>query len=142
MNAVTNDVFVSYSANDISFARELVHALRHAGLSAWYEGDAIHLGEDVLQRLEDALENSRFFVLVISRSYASTANTMFELGVAIGRSEGRDNVPIIPVLVEDVNKQSLPSPIRKKSLLDATKLTTREVAEAIAEVVNRDKEMV
>src|ERR1700755_1061920 len=102
------DVFVSYSHKDALFAQHLVDALEGRGIKAWYDGGEIRAGESFMRRIEDALEQSRYFLLMISPDYLASQWTSFELGVALSAASTK-GARIIPVLVRDVDLSSLPA---------------------------------
>ena len=63
------DVFLSFAHNDSSLAGALADALEKKGLRVWYDKRRLRLGDSFLHTIEDALEQSRCFLLLISPDY-------------------------------------------------------------------------
>jgi hypothetical protein len=134
------DVFVSYSHQDALFVQSLVDALEARGVKAWYDGGELRVGESFMQKIGDALEQSRYFLLAISPDYLVSQWTPFELGVALS-AESTKGALVIPVLVRKSDLSALPGPLRKRPFLDATQASAEEIAAEVAEVVKQDSKL-
>ncbi len=77
------DVFVSYTSSDEEFTRTLAQELTDRGLTVWFDQGALRLGDRVLRSLEDGLEHSNYFLLVLSPTFFQGSWTQFETGVAL-----------------------------------------------------------
>jgi hypothetical protein len=132
------DVFVSYSKKDAPFVRSLTEALRERGVKVWYDSGELRVGENFMRRIEDALEQSRYFLLVISPEYLSSQWNSFELGVALSRDASSNGGHILPVLVRDAEVSSLPTPVSKYQVLNAKQLPVEQIAAKVAEVVKHE----
>ena len=139
MDVDTYDVFISYSRSDSEFVSDLVQKLRSQNLSVWYDQGIPRIGMDILTGIENALENSRFYVLVISSSSVVRQWPLFEMGVALGKA---GSSKVLPVIVDDVDISGLPGTIQKNATLDARVMPASEIADSIAKTINRDKERV
>ncbi|CAN1356658.1 Disease resistance protein RPV1 [Linum perenne] len=94
-----NDVFVSYRGPDVGtgFKDHLYAALRREAITVFSDKTEIPAGEKVTEAVLSAIEGSRFYVVVLSKGYASSEYCLDELakimdccdggGVAAGRSE-------------------------------------------------------
>ncbi|HLM56325.1 MAG TPA: toll/interleukin-1 receptor domain-containing protein [Pyrinomonadaceae bacterium] len=134
------DVFVSYSHKDVPFVRRLVNALEARGIKAWYDSEVLRVGESFMRQIGDALEQSRYFLLVISPDYLAGQWTSFELGVALGAASTRGE-RIIPILVRKSDLSALPNSVRKHRFLDATLASAEQIAAEVAEVVKQDEQV-
>lgn len=140
-NSSHYDVFVSYAKEDSDFAKNLVKALKAKNISVWYDGGELRLGDSILRRIEDGLEHSDFFLLLLSPEYFRKPWTQFERGVALGRGgKGR----ILPVLLKHFERKELvriaPS-IADTMGIEADKYSLEEVATMISDVIkSRDEE--
>ncbi|UCH97702.1 MAG: toll/interleukin-1 receptor domain-containing protein [Candidatus Aminicenantes bacterium] len=128
------DVFVSYAREDIDFARELVRALKAKNISVWYDQGELRFGDNILRSLEDGLERSDFFLLLLSPEYFNKQWTQFETGVALGRmGKGR----ILPIFLHT------PQEIKKKGFfahimgIEAEKYSLEEIASMVSEVIKK-----
>ena len=131
------DVFVSYHHADAPFVRELVRALKEHHLAVWYDGERARAGESFMREIEEALEHSQFFLLVISPDYLSSPWAFFELGVAISSDASSTNgTHVLPVLLRP---SELPPQIKKYEVLDGTQLPVERIATKVAEVVRQQE---
>jgi hypothetical protein len=62
----TPQVFISYSRKDINFARRLATDLEEAGFRVWWDISDLKGGDDWVRFIPTAIENSRFFVVLLS----------------------------------------------------------------------------
>jgi hypothetical protein len=134
------DVFVSYSHKDALFVQPLVDALEARGIKAWHDGGELRVGENFMRQIGDALEQSRYFLLVISPDYLASQWTSFELGVALSAASTK-GVRVIPVLVRKSDLSALPSSLRRLQFLDATQASAEQIAAEVAEVVKQDEQV-
>jgi len=134
------DIFVSYAKEDSAFARRLVEALRARKISVWYDRGELRLGDSILREVEDGLEHSDCFVLLLSPEYFKKPWTQFETGVALGRG-GKDR--IFPIFLKHFDRAELtrlsPS-VGEVAGLNAEKLSVEEIAETIHEAIKRREE--
>lgn len=59
-------VFVSYSRDDMDFAKKLAGDLETAGYDAWWDMTDLQGGDDWVRKLEDAIAASDYFVVVLT----------------------------------------------------------------------------
>ena len=135
------DIFVSYASEDKDFVQSLVQNLSELGISVWYDGGELRLGDSIMKSIADGLERSRYFLLILSPSFFKNQWTQFETGVALGRVEvGQKH--ILPIYygvdLEQVQKE-MPL-LADRYALNATQLTPRDIADQIAKVVADNSE--
>jgi predicted nucleotide-binding protein len=133
------DVFVSYSRSDFPFVQELTRSLEERGVSVWYDAGQLRIGDSILRSIENALEQSRYFVLVISPDYLSSQWSNFEMGVALGRDPALRARRILPILVKNVDRSALPPAIASMHGVDAQDTPVDEIASKVANIVTEDK---
>lgn len=63
------DVFISHASEDKEFVDPLVVALKAAGISVWYDKDRMTWGDNLRTSIDRGLLNSRFGVVVLSKSF-------------------------------------------------------------------------
>jgi hypothetical protein len=134
------DVYVSYSHKDALFVQPLVDALEARGIKVWYDSGEIRVGEYFMRTIGEALEQSRYFLLVISPDYLASQWTPFELGVALSAVSTK-GARVIPVLVRKSDLSDLPNPLRRHQFLDATQASAEQIAAEVAEVVRQDEQV-
>lgn len=84
------DVFISHSAADEKFARELASELNRRRFTAWSDAEVLP-GDNWATRAGKALENSEAMVLLLSPDWVKSPRLSNDLQYALGspRYEGR-----------------------------------------------------
>ncbi|KAH1247769.1 TMV resistance protein N [Glycine max] len=74
-SSFTNDVFLSFRGEDTrySFTGNLCRALRDSGIHTFVDDDELQRGDEITSELEKEIEDSRFFIIVLSQNYASSS---------------------------------------------------------------------
>ncbi len=135
----TYDVFISYSHKDLYFAQSLTQLLREKGINVWFDKGQLRIGDSMLSQIESALENSRFYLLLISPDFPTDQWQSFEMGVSLSRSFSGDS-RILPLYIRGgVNKSALPSGISNLQGMDVEKLSMEYLVSKITEIVQKDK---
>jgi hypothetical protein len=105
------DLFISYAHQDFPFVDELVRHLKDQRISVWFDQGSLRMGASFSNNVQEALEHSRDFLLVISPSYLNSSWANFEMGVALSRSVSPGRGKIIPMMLGGVNRGALPHSI-------------------------------
>lgn len=134
------DVFISYVIQDSDYVRNLVRALTDQGLRVWYDEGELRLGDTVLRALEDGLEHSRYFVLILSPAFFKSRWAQFELGVALGRSEGKRHILPVYLGVGPADIRKFAPVLADRQGINAVQHAPTEIARMIGDVVTKDKE--
>ena len=105
------DVFVSHATEDKeTVAKPLVHALKGAGLSVWYDQFELRLGDRLGRSINNGLSNSKFGIVILSPAFFKKHWPLLELDALAQKEEGGQKV-ILPVwynvTVEEVRTNSL-----------------------------------
>jgi len=130
------DVFISHASEDKeAFVRDLANKLSSAGLKVWYDEFTLTLGDSLRRSIDHGLSNSRFGIVVLSKSFFSKEWPQRELDglVAMEISSGKIILPIWHnVTKEDVTAFS---PILADKLAVSSErgidIVTKEVIAAI-----------
>jgi hypothetical protein len=129
------DVFVSYTKEDADFARRLVEALQAKNIAVWYDQGKLRVGDSMLRHIEDGLEHSDIFLLLLSPAYFQSPWTQFETGVALGRG---GTTRILPVFLKHFERQELariaPS-VAQTAGIEADKHSLDEIATLVFEAL-------
>ena len=131
------DVFISHASEDKdSVVRPLAHALSTGGLKVWYDEFELKIGDSLRRKIDAGLANSRFGVVVLSRSFFSKGWTNYELDGLVTRAVSGEQI-LLPIWHE-ITKQELindsPSLADKVARSTGTH-TIEEIANEIIEVV-------
>lgn len=105
-------IFVSYAKEDFESAELIFHFLDKNNLDPWLDEFSLVAGENWEIAIESAIENSRFFIVLISTtSVTKTGVVQKELKFALKRLElfPESNIFVIPVRIEEcfVNNRTL-----------------------------------
>jgi hypothetical protein len=89
-------IFVSYSSKDRPFAIGLVKELQSLGANVWIDQLGIGLGENWDNAIEEALEKSETFMLILSPTSVESQNVQDEVSIAINT-----NKKMVPILIKE-----------------------------------------
>jgi hypothetical protein len=135
------DVFISHASEDKeAVVRPLAHALSRGGLKVWFDEFELKLGDSLRRKIDTGLANSRFGVIVLSRSFFRKSWTNYELDGLVIRAVSGEQV-LLPVWHE-ITKQELiqysPSLADKVARSTGTH-TIDEIASEIIGVIRGDQ---
>jgi hypothetical protein len=128
------DLFISYPNEERPFVQQLVPALRDRGLRVWFDEGRLRIGDSVLRSIEDGLEHSRNFLVVVSPKAASSRWSQFELGVALGRKEKTHMFPLYLHTDQEQVAQLFPGLASRQGIC-AEDHTIEEIADLVAKSV-------
>jgi hypothetical protein len=92
----TESIFVSYSSKDRPFAVGLVKELQKLGANIWIDQLGIGLGENWDNAIEEALEESETFMLILSPTSVDSQNVQDEVSIAINTDK-----KFVPILIKE-----------------------------------------
>ena len=132
------DVFVSHASEDKeAVARPLAEKLRQLGLRVWFDEFELKIGDSLRRKIDKGLANSKFGVVVLSKSFIKKGWANYELDGIVTKSVSGQQV-ILPIW-HDITKQEVIdySPSLADKLARNTAINTiEEIAEEIKEVVS------
>src|SRR5262249_41364686 len=96
MPVYSHDVFISHATEDKDrFVRPLAEALRATGqIAVWYDEWELHVGDRLVDRINEGLGRSRFGVVVLSPAFFAKNWPRAELEAlaSLEMSDGRDRL--------------------------------------------------
>jgi hypothetical protein len=119
------DAFISHSSADKLTARLIRGYLRSHNIHSWFDESETILSDsvddtDILARLNPAIDQSRYFLLLISRSAVASPWVEKEVRHAIAlRAEGRD-IKLVGVMIEPMQDDEKPEWMRAIRHLDVS----------------------
>lgn len=129
-------LFFSYSRGNLLIVRSVAGELRRLGYRTWLDLESLRPGERWREAIERAMAASDAMIYCISRLSLESAWTSVELRAA--RERG---LPVVPLLVDDVEIDRLPPTLRELHLISTTGWAPHELpsraAQAIARSVGR-----
>lgn len=124
----TYDVFLSYALEDREWVSEFTRALQESGVHNWFDVNDILPGDPWVEKLQSALRESQTLLVFLSPNSVESPFVFFELGAAVA-----DQKRIIPVLIGDLESQSIPPLLAQRQVLRATSPT--EAGKQVARIL-------
>jgi len=94
-------VFLSHSSKDKWFVRRIATDLKRAGVIPWVDEWQIHAGESIPQKVSDGIKHSDSVIVVLSENAIGSKWVEREWQTKYWDEIQRDQVLVIPVLIED-----------------------------------------
>ena len=131
------DVFISHASEDKdAVVRPLALALQDKGVRVWYDEFEMKIGDSLRRKIDQGLANSRFGIVVISRSFIKKGWTNYELDGIMTKAISGQQV-LLPVW-HNITKQEVidysPS-LADKVARSTGQQTVQEIADEIGEMV-------
>ena len=113
MQSDSTQVFISYSRKDSEFALKLSNDLKNQGVNTWLDQTDIPGGAEWDNAIEEALEASGKFLIILTKTSVTSSNVKDELNFAL-----QEKKQVIPILLEDCR---LPMRISRRQFVDFSK---------------------
>ena len=94
---MAHQVFISYSSKDREAADAVLQALETSGISCWIAPRDVTPGVEYAQEIVEAIEGSKFLLLILSASSNDSSQVIREVERAVSKK-----VPILPFRIEDI----------------------------------------
>ncbi len=94
-------VFISHSSVDKDFASRLCTDLQNTGLPVWFDMWDIKVGESIVKKINQGLEQSDYLVVVFSPDSANSAWVQQELDAALMEQLSKKNITVLPLLLRE-----------------------------------------
>ena len=93
-------VFLSHSVIDKPFVRQLARRFLQSGVQVWLDEAELNVGDSLIQRIAEGIEECDFIVAVISDASVKSKWVQKELYWAMTREIGGRRVVVLPVIVD------------------------------------------
>ena len=93
-------IFISYNNADRSFARKLTTDLRTYGHKVWIDESEINIGDPLVEKIREALDNIDYVVVILSKASIKSEWVKKELDIAFNREIEEKRVVILPIIIE------------------------------------------
>lgn len=97
-----SSVFLSHSHEDKEFARRIASDLRLAGHAVWIDEAEIQLGDSLIGKIREGLDQVDFVVAIVSAKSVNSEWVTRELEIASTRELSEGRVVVLPLLIERV----------------------------------------
>jgi formylglycine-generating enzyme required for sulfatase activity len=88
------DVFISYAAEDKSFADRLAYFLIDAGLNIWSDHTSVHSGDNPEEKIQEGYRHADSAIIILSRSYLAKSSKPAVIDILNKERAGKLLVPI------------------------------------------------
>jgi len=89
-------VFLSYSSFEEKIGQDIVKNLEDRDIKCWIASRDIDIGDDYADSIVEAIQESKFFILIYTKNYTVSKHTKRELDIAIEL-----NKKIIPLVINN-----------------------------------------
>lgn len=135
------DVFISHSSEDKdSFVRPLVIQLQELGIKVWYDEFELKLGDSLRKSIDKGLINSRYGIIVLSKSFFNRNWTQYELNGFVNRE--MNGLKVILPIWHNVTKeevQNFSPSLADKVALNSEWKDVKGIAEDIYKFLTQSK---
>lgn len=101
-----NQIFISYSRKDVEFARQLTESFAAQNMESWVDWEDIPPSVDWIKEIEKGIEETDFFVFIVSPDSIRSDACAQEVAHAILNGKR-----IVPVVARDVDVKEVPPTI-------------------------------
>lgn len=124
-------VFISYAAQDRETAQRVYRALTGASINAWLFDQFVKPGEDWTEKVKQALDEATYGVLLLSPASLRSPSAKREYLHFLSQ-----NKPLYMAIIQPVDEDDVPYPLRDLSALDLTENFDAGVARLIEAIRN------
>jgi hypothetical protein len=131
------DVFISHASEDkTSFVKPLANRLKSFNLNVWYDEFTLTVGDSLSRCIDKGLSNSRYGIVVLSKSFINKDWTDYELRGLISKEIGMDKV-ILPIWhnVERNDILKFSPTLADKFALNSNSMSLDEVVYKLLQVI-------
>jgi hypothetical protein len=94
-------VFISHSSADKPFVRLLKNDLNLNDIETFFDEDSLDLGDSLLGKLQEALDDSSHFLIVLSKNAVNSEWVLYELDAAMKLYDSKMLAKVIPIKYRD-----------------------------------------
>lgn len=116
------DVFVSYSHKDKKFAERLSSDLISQGIKVWLDEKGITIGDSIIDRLRNGIDQSNFLAVVLSPASIASEWVKREVDIATIQEISSKKKKVLPLMIK---RCELPWFLEGKYYADFTKSYTK-----------------
>lgn len=97
-----SSIFLSHCHADKAFARKLATDLRKAGHGVWVDEAEINIGDSLIEKIREGLDQVDFVAAILSTSSVNSPWVTRELDIASNREIEENRVVVLPLLLESI----------------------------------------
>jgi hypothetical protein len=108
-------LFLSHSSKDGRWVSQFAEHLNLCGVDVWLDSWELRVGDDLHERISDAIQKSRFVGVVVTRNFNESKWIKGEVHQALSREKTEERTIVLPLLASG---GSLPAVLSAKKFLD------------------------
>lgn len=108
-------LFLSYSSKDKALVSQLAEDLNICGVDVWFDAWELRVGDDLHERIADAVDKSRFVAVVVTTNFIESKWIRGEVHQALSREKAGNRTVVLPLLASNVE---VPPVLSSKKYLD------------------------
>lgn len=112
-----SSIFLSHSSKDKIFVRRLAKRLSKDGIRVWLDEADLKIGDPLIHRISEAIEQADFVGAVISRNSVASNWVQKELSMAATKEIAAKKVIVLPILIDQCE---IPDFLKDKMYADFT----------------------
>lgn len=113
----------------------LVEDLERYGISVWYDTLAMRGGDNLIERISDALDECDFCIAVLSVNSVDSKWVRFELRTAMYLELDESQIRVIPVVIGRLERRRLPRYLREKLAISFPRLKGTQYEESFLDLL-------
>src|SRR5688572_15384565 len=117
LGSTAPQLFLSHSSRDDQIISRIAENLNTCGVDVWLDTWELRVGDDLHQRIADAIAKSKVVAVAVSSRFDNSKWTKGEVSQALSGEKAENRTLVLPLLVEDVQ---LPPTLASKKFLDLT----------------------
>ena len=94
------NIFISHSHSDKATVRKIAEDLKRHGITIWLDEELITPGDNWLDKINSAVENSDAILVIISRNTEQSRWQTSEIAFAVSAQRQNSTKKIIPILID------------------------------------------
>lgn len=100
-------VFISHSSKDKNEVEKLLPYLNGSGLPVWFDKYSIHVGESIVEGVQNGIESAESVIFWITRNFLASKWCRYEMRSFV-RKLIEEDILIVSILDEDIAISDLP----------------------------------
>ena len=93
-----SSIFLSHNSVDKPFVRKLANDLRRRGHYAWVDEAEIKVGDSLIEKIEEGIDNTDFLGVVISQNSIESEWVKREVRIALTQEISGKQVKVLPIV--------------------------------------------
>ena len=95
------NIFLCHSSKDKGFVRMVHDDPKRLGAASWLDENEIDVGESIVEKISEALNDTKFLVLFLSESSVKSLWTTKEWQAFLSKQLTNGTAAVLPLLIED-----------------------------------------